>query len=376
MSVRKRKWTTGAEAKEAWVVDYVDQQGRRHIQTFDRKKDADDYHATVKVDVRRGIHIPPSKSPTVAEAADRWLAEVVGRGVERTTIEQYQQHVRLHIVPLIGADRLATLSPDGVKAFRDQLLKKLSRPLARKVFISFHSLLKVSNHSHIGGGISIKPDKRKSKLEAGRDFPHPQEVARLLAAAKDDPKRLAFLQVACFCGLRSSELRGLRWLDVDLKACEIHVRQRADHFAKIGAPKSASSVRTIPIDRDVMVPALGRWKIQCPPSGFVFPSSTGKIEHHQNILNGLLPIMVAAGVAKTGKDGEARHRYALHAFRHFFASWCINPKSRGGRELPPKQVQALLGHSSISMTFDVYGHLFPAEGSREELAASVRQLIG
>jgi integrase len=86
--------------------------------------------------------------------------------------------------------------------------------------------------------------------------------------------------------------------------------------------------------------------------------------------------MAAAGVAKTGKDGAPIHKYALHAFRHFFASWCINPKARGGRELPPKQVQYLLGHSSISMTFDVYGHLFPAEGDRNELAAAVRQLIG
>jgi integrase len=244
------------------------------------------------------------------------------------------------------------------------------------VFISFHSLLKVSNHSHVAANISIKPDKRRSKLEPGRDFPHPQEVARLLDAAKDDPKRRAFLLVAAFCGLRASELRGLRWSDVDLKACELHVRQRANRYGTIGAPKSASSVRSIPIDRDVMLPALKEWKIKCPPSGYVFPSSTGKIEHNANILRGLLPIMVAAGVAKNGRNGEPTHKYGLHGFRHFFASWCINPKSRGGRELPPKQVQALLGHGSISMTFDTYGHLFPQEGSREELTGAIRQLIG
>jgi integrase len=367
MSVRKRQWTSArGEAKEAWIVDYVDQAGERHIQTFTRKKDADDYHAAVKVDVRKGIHVPPSKSPTVAEAAERWIAEVVGRGVERSTLEQYEQHIRLHILPLIGTVRLAALSPDGVKVFRDKLLEKLSRPLARKVLVSFHSLLKVSNHSHVATNISVKPDKRKSRLEAGRDFPRPAEVTRLLNAARGDPKRHALLLVACFCGLRSSELRGLRWSDVDLKACEIHVRQRADHFNKIGTPKSASSVRTVPIDRHIMVPALQEWKIKCPPGELVFPRAHGQIEHNASITIGLMPILNAAGCGK----------YGLHSFRHFFASWCINPKSRGGRELPPKQVQALLGHSSISMTFDVYGHLFPAEGSREELAASVRQLIG
>ena len=55
MSVRKRTWTTRrGEVKEAWIVDYFDQDGDRHIETFARKKDADAYHGKVKVDVRTG----------------------------------------------------------------------------------------------------------------------------------------------------------------------------------------------------------------------------------------------------------------------------------------------------------------------------------
>lgn len=65
----------------------------------------------------------------------------------------------------------------------------------------------------------------------------------------------------------------------------------------------------------------------------------------------------------------------LHAFRHFFASWCINPKERGRRELPPKVVQHLLGHASIVMTLDVYGHLFPRGDDRAELAQASRLLL-
>jgi integrase len=376
MSVRKRQWKTAkGEAKEAWIVDYVDGQGDRHIETFERKKDADEYHAAVKVDVRKGLHIAPSKSPTVAEAAARWLAEIDGRGRERTTITQYREHVR-HILPLIGGTKLAALSPDSVEAFRDKLLKKLSRPLARKVLVSFKSLLKVSRYSHVGAGVSIGRDKRKRRLEAGRDFPTTGEVTRLLNAAKGNTKWRAFLLVVCFCGLRSSELRGLRWSDVDLKACELHVRQRVDRYSAVGAPKSDSSVRTIPLDRDVMIPALREWKLRCPSSEFVFPTRTGHSEHHSSILLGLLPIMEAAGVAKTGKNGALTHKYALHAFRHFFASWCINPRARGGRELPPKEVQGLLGHSSIVMTMDTYGHLFPEKSDRAELSAAVAQLVG
>jgi integrase len=58
-------------------------------------------------------------------------------------------------------------------------------------------------------------------------------------------------------------------------------------------------------------------------------------------------------------DREGKPKYAIHTFRHYFASWCLNPESRGGLGMPPQDVQYLLGHSSIVMTLDVYGHLFP-----------------
>ena len=55
MQIRKRTWTTSlGESKEAWIIDYTDGQGHRHIKTFDRKKEADAFHATVKVDIRAG----------------------------------------------------------------------------------------------------------------------------------------------------------------------------------------------------------------------------------------------------------------------------------------------------------------------------------
>lgn len=66
----------------------------------------------------------------------------------------------------------------------------------------------------------------------------------------------------------------------------------------------------------------------------------------------------------------------LHARRHFYASWCINPRADGGLELPPKVVQERLGHSTIAMTLDVYGHLFPRHDDSEELAIAERSLLG
>ena len=92
--------------REAWIVDYVDQDGDRHIETFARKKDADDYHATVKVDIRKGVHSAPSKSETVAEAAESWIKRVEADGAERATVRQYRQHIAFHIAPRIGRIKL------------------------------------------------------------------------------------------------------------------------------------------------------------------------------------------------------------------------------------------------------------------------------
>jgi integrase len=379
MSVRKRTWTTRlGERKEAWIVDYTDQEGDRHIETFARKKDADEYHSTVRVDVRLGKHTAPAKSITVAEAAESWIKRVEAEGRERGTLAQYRQHVKLHIAPRIGKYKLAHLTPPRVEAFRDDLLKPkaeggLSRPMARKVMTSLKSLLKAAKHAHVVADVSVGRSKRSErKLEVGRDIPAPAEIKRLIDAAKDDARMRALLLTAALCGLRASELRGLRWADVDLKAAELHVRQRADRYNVIGAPKSASSTRTIPLAPEA-VAALKVWKLACPKGelDLVFPTRTGAIMYHRSMLDSIAPALLAAGVV----DRHGKPKYALHAFRHFFASWCINRKADGGRELPAKVVQGLLGHGSIVMTLDRYGHLFPRGDDRAELAAASNALL-
>jgi integrase len=374
MSVRKRAWTTRqGEPREAWIVDYIDQDGDRHIATFARKKDADERYAQIKVDIRAGIHTAAAKSPTVAEAAESWIKRVEAEGRERGTLAQYGQHVNLHIAPRIGKLKLAHLTPAKVEAFRDDLLANLSRPMARKVLTSLKSLLKAAKHAHLAADVSVGRSKRSERrLEVGRDIPAPAEIKRLVDAAKNDARMRALLLTATLCGLRASELRGLRWTDVNLKSGELQVRQRADRYNVIGAPKSASSTRTIPLAPEV-VAALKVWKLACPKGelDLVFPTGTGAIMYHRSLLDSLEPVMVAAGVA----DKRGKPKYGLHAFRHFFASWCINRRVDGGRELPAKVVQGLLGHGSIVMTLDRYGHLFPRGDDRAELAAAATALL-
>jgi integrase len=383
MSVRKRVWTTRrGERREVWITDYTDQQGARHIHTFARKKDADAYHATVKVDVRRGVHT--STKMTVAEAGAKWLADAEDR-LEPATLQSYQQHLSDHIVPYIGAVKLSQLTVPLVRDFMDRLrADKRSPAMIKRVVGDLGSILADAQErgmvaQNVVRSLSQRKKRReverrqKAKLKVGVDIPAPEEIRAIVAHLEGRWRPL--ILTAIFAGLRASELRGLQWSDVRLRKAELDVHQRADKFNTIGKPKSASGQRTIPMP-PILVNTLREWKLRCPKSelGLVFPTGAGQIEYHSNIVvRGLAPAQLAAGVVT--KDGKAKYT-GLHALRHFYASWCINRKEDGGLGLPLKVVQHRLGHSTIQMTADVYGHLFPSGDDGAELAAAQKALLG
>src|SRR5215472_15459956 len=111
--------------------------------------------------------------------------------------------------------------------------------------------------------------------------------------------------------MRASELRGLRWSDVDLNKRQIHVRQRADHWRTIGQPKSAAGARTIPIE-DMVANTLREWKLQCPKGteNLVFPTGVGTVDYLANFMHRYVdPAMIAAGVV----DSKGRAKYGMHS---------------------------------------------------------------
>jgi integrase len=125
----------------------------------------------------------------------------------------------------------------------------------------------------------------------------------------------------------------------------------------------------------MVISALREHRLACAKSelGLAFPNGRGGIGHRQKIVEcGFHPAQVAAGVVD--KKGRAKYP-GMHSLRHFYASWCINRRVDGGLELPLKVVQARLGHASIQMTADTYGHLFPRGDDGAELAAAEKAFL-
>ncbi len=381
-SIRKRTWKSGGEDKTAWIADYFDQAGKRHIKTFATKKGADAWLVTARGEVAEGTHTPENASITVKEAGVLWIETGELENLERSTLRQYRNHVDLHINPAIGATKLARLSTPAIEAFRDDLLRKSSRAMARKVLASLKSIVSEAQRRGLvarNAASPVKVDVKKRdqrKLAVGRDIPSKEEVQTILANAEG--RWRPFFITAIFTGMRASELRGLIWDDVDFDRKVIHVTQRANLWGEIGAPKSAAGSRDIPMS-PMVVNALKEWRLGCPRQKplaegqegrlwLVFPNGNGRVENHANISNrGFYALQIAADMVK--KDGKPK--YGLHALRHFFASWAIE------RGFSPKRLQALLGHSSIQMTFDVYGHLFPSlEDDHAKFAAGELALVG
>src|SRR5438067_8564086 len=106
---RKRSWeSVGGIIKTAWVVDYFDQHGKRHIKTFKREKDAREHRDRTAVEVRDGKHNPERGSISVAKAAKLWLERGEAEGLERATLSAYKSRAR-HINEALGSVKLATL---------------------------------------------------------------------------------------------------------------------------------------------------------------------------------------------------------------------------------------------------------------------------
>ena len=382
----------------SWQVRYFDRNGKRRSKQFGRKRDAEAFAATIASEVQSGRHVHDRDTITVREAALRWL-EACGRGrngrdpCEPHTIRNYTGFVTHHIEPFLGSLKLNQLTPMRVKDFRDRDLldSGRSRWMVKKCLGALSAICREAVADELLG---VKPCNGIALITAGRHketvtIPTKLQVQQLLQRARrwvDDPPRAmarrrgvltpvqarlqparalwwyTMLRFIVATGMRLSEIRGAARIDLDLPGGLYHVRQRADEKGRIGPLKSAAGYRDLELS-DAMVTELAAWLKDAPESGLIFSNGVGEPESASNIYRRFwLPLLVECGAATQAPSaaGGIRHevQFTVHDLRHFHASLMID------QGMQPRQLMEHMGHSSINVTMDVYGHLFKDEDAR------------
>ncbi len=250
----------------------------------------------------------------------------------------------------MGDVLLKEFSRGDVKDFIDDMLDDNSREMTKKVLVSLKALLKEAAERE---WIDTNPAaevrmKRQSRHDKEAKIPTKDEIRRLLENAP--ARHRALIVTAIFTGMRISELRGLAWEQVDFDRRIITVRQRANRLNEIGSPKSRAGRRDIPMS-PMVYNTLRNWRSDCPAGSLnlVFPNGAGNVESYGNLFYRFYkPLQSRVGIV----DAHGVPKYGFHALRHAAASLMIEQGWNA------KKVQTILGHSSINVTFDTYGHLF------------------
>ncbi|WP_448002542.1 tyrosine-type recombinase/integrase [Agromyces bauzanensis] len=319
--------------------------------------------AAVKLD--RGTYTAPSRERYGAYLL-RWLERhrTTGRGLKESTMVNYRRYVELDIAPsLLGRLQLTEIRRFHVNAFVQQLVDDgrgatTVRRIAAVVQGSLRSAAEENLIDHNpASGIKL-PRVEKKEFEAWE----PEQVGHFLDVAAGH--RLAPLfELAMFTGMRRGELVGLRWADVDLTRRQLSVRNNRVQAGKVvveNAPKTKAGRRTIDLD-DRSIGALISWKLAqqaeadawsdaYTPSGYVFTYEDGRPLLPQYASRLFEKLRIAAGLPKL----------TFHGQRHENASLLL----ASGTDVAV--VAKRLGHSSVSVTGDIYSHLI---GSASRQAA-------
>lgn len=372
-SVRKRTWTTSkGERRTAWAVSFADASGTRQRRQFNTKREADAFRVEAEGQVRAGTFRPEADKVTISTVVDSYLSELRGRmergeKMTRHHFETVEGLIRNHVLNVeygVGGVKLGHLTASKVGAFRDRLRGAgVSVPLTRKVL---GALSRVLSHAVEADLIAVNA-ARGIKVIARRDQgstkvvpPSKNDLQRLLALADDDFHIVILFAAAS--GLRAGELWALRWRHINFAASEIMVETRVDRFKTEGTTKTDAGVRTVPLGAD-LGHVLKAWRLRSrfsKASDLVFPNRRGGYVNHDNRMHRQFrPLCVTAGVSSL----------RWHSLRHFAISTWIEAG------LSPKTVQTFAGHSSLEMTMDRYGHLFPSETHKNAFDAIAASLL-
>jgi integrase len=345
-----------------WVGEMtVEGRQRKFIYGKTRKEVQDKLQAAIH-EKQQGIVLTGTARQTVGQFLADWLENSQKQSVRPRTYERYEEVVRLHILPVLGHHKLQKLSAQHVQAFYTKMLKE---GFSAGTVGVFHTVLHKALDTAMKWGLLSRNVCDLVSLPHGEKYEIKpltiEQVQQFLEAARGHPQEALFI-LALATGMRRGELLALKWQDINFSAGMLQIRRILTRVpSKLpgkgfveAEPKTQKSRRSVVI-AEIALEALKlhrRRQLEAKAKAgefwqehdYVFTTLTGEhLNPTNHVLNPLKALLKKAGLSDI----------RFHDLRHSAATLLF---SEG---VHPKIVQELLGHSTISMTMDIYSHVLP-----------------
>ena len=347
--------------------------GKKIRKTFPTLAAAKSWRSAALTALERGA-LRPAKPATLIQAWESWYAgaaagTITNRSGDRykpSALRSYERAMRRRVLPEIGSVRLADLRRPDVQDVSDALAAQGLNPSTVKC--SLLPLRAVCRRAVARGELAVNPcDGVQLAAVRGRRerIAPPEEAAKLIEALRAADR--AIWAAAMYGGLRRGELQALRAEDVDLAAGVIRVERGWDEKEGVISLKSKAGRRRVPI-AGVLRDYLLEHQLGVERSGeeLIFgrsalsPFYAKGLQQRADSAWARRNKAERAAADTEGRESELVERITLHECRHTFASLMI------AAGVNAKALSTFMGHASIAITLDRYGHLMP--GSEAEAA--------
>ena len=346
--------------KPRYDVRYRDPDGRQRKRTFHKKRDANDYAATVEADKLRGAYVDRNAARETFRAyADRWLAAQMFAPSTRAVVKS---RLKNHVYPILGGKSLGSIRASTVQAW-SKSLAGLAPTTRHGIYGHVQAILTTAVDDQViarnpcNAPSVTRPRKRSPKIT-----PWPRERVPAMEAALPD-RYTVVVAIGAGLGLRQGEIFGLAVEDIDFLRREATIRRQvaiAD-YRLVFAPPKYGKERTVPLAPSV-ADAMARHLTRYPALPHTLPwieadgpdvtaqlvcSTRERRPVNRNYFNTIWRAALRA------IDVETTRQNGCHALRHFFASVLLD----AGESI--KVVSEYLGHSDPGFTLRTYTHLMP-----------------
>lgn len=375
-TIRRRKLTSGAvSAHQQWYCEYRDPQTRkRRRRAFNRKKDAEAFRNTLLLKVAEGSYVDERKAPDVSKAMDHWLADKVGK-VKSSTLRGYKvvaygairgplligtkqqraEYTETGIAPqgarflkLLGHIKLTDLNTAMIRQWHRVIVEQCGMYTANRAKSHLKSILGLAEED-----FGIRAPSMPTGLARVRNKPKkailtPEHIAKLVAAAKQDPEHGIYYAFPFLAGTRPSEQLGLLWSEVDFDRNVIRIRRIQERDGSLTEmTKTEAGTRDIPMST-VLREMLLAWRVRCPRKGKelhrVFPGPGRLAEWPKQRIGGGGPLLYQ----------NYRKRYWVPTFKKLGLPY-VTPHSARHSFISTLQAQGI----EVGLVAQIAGHANP-----------------